>query len=58
MGYTFLLGIALVCAVLNWVAVEKKWKTLEYFVKPGTMIFLIIWLVLNGGLSMRLYGLR
>ena len=51
MGYTLLLGIALVCAVLNWVAVEKKWKTLEYFVKPGTMVVLIIWLVLNYGLS-------
>jgi len=51
MSYTFLLGIALVCAVINWMAVEKKWKTLEYIFKPGTMIVLIIWLVVNGSLS-------
>lgn len=51
MDYTFLLGIALVSAVLNWVAVERHWKALEYVVKPATMVILILWLVLNGGLS-------
>ena len=49
MQYTFLLVIVMVCAILNWVAVEKKWKTIEYICKPATMILLIIWLLLNGG---------
>lgn len=50
MGYPLLLGLALVSAVLNWAAVEKKWKKLEYVVKPATMVILIIWFVMNGGL--------
>lgn len=51
MSYTFLLGIALVSAALNWTAVEKHWKWLEYIAKPGTMLCLILWLVFNGGLG-------
>lgn len=49
MNYTFLLGLVLLSALLNWLAVEKKWKTLEYIFKPATMVILILWLVLNGG---------
>jgi len=51
MSYTFLLGIALISALLNWAAVEMHWKALEYVVKPATMVVLIVWLVLNGGLG-------
>ncbi len=47
MSYTFLFA-ALAIAVLNWIAVEKKIKILEYFAKPGTMIALLIWLWQNG----------
>jgi len=50
MSYTFLV-IALAIAVVNWVAVEKRWKLVEYVAKPGTMVVLLLWLVLNGGLS-------
>ena len=35
-------------AVLDWVAVAKSWKRIEYFAKPATMILLLIWLVLVG----------
>ncbi|NJD59775.1 MAG: hypothetical protein C3F13_05840 [Anaerolineales bacterium] len=41
--------IALVLAVLNWVAVEKHWKTLEYFAKPGTMLALLWWIGQSAG---------
>jgi uncharacterized membrane protein YhhN len=42
MTYTFLY-ITLIVAVLNWVAVAKNWKMLDYFSKPGTMIILLFW---------------
>lgn len=51
MEYSFLLVIAMISAGLNWAAAEKRWKRLEYIFKPATMVILIIWLVLNGGLS-------
>ena len=35
-------------AVLDWVAVAKSWKRIEYFAKPATMILLLIWLALAG----------
>jgi len=41
----------LVMAIVNWVAVEKKWKRVEYIAKPGTMILLLLWIVLNGSLG-------
>jgi uncharacterized membrane protein YhhN len=37
----------LILAILNWIAVEKKWKKLEYIAKPGTMILLLGWLFIN-----------
>lgn len=51
MSYTFLLIIAMVSAILNWAAIEQHWKKIEYVAKPATMVIVIIWLVLNGGLS-------
>ena len=43
--------ILLILAALNWTAVEKKWKTLEYVTKPATMLALIWWMWLNVGLG-------
>jgi uncharacterized membrane protein YhhN len=40
----FPLLIMLVIAMLNWVAVEKGWKRIEYFAKPMTMIVMLYWL--------------
>lgn len=43
MDYSLLYATLLI-ASLNWVAVSKKWKTLEYITKPGTMLALLGWI--------------
>jgi uncharacterized membrane protein YhhN len=45
----FICGIALILAVIDWFAVAHKWKKLEYFAKPGVILVLISWLIVNGG---------
>jgi uncharacterized membrane protein YhhN len=45
----FICGIALILAVIDWFAVANKWKKLEYFAKPGVILALISWLIVNGG---------
>lgn len=50
MGFGFL-GIVLGIAVLDWIAVVKKWNNIEYFAKPAVMLALLIWLGLNSGFS-------
>lgn len=49
------LGLAIVFALLDWLAVIRKIKTLEYIAKPGVMVALLVWLWLisgfRGGLS-------
>jgi len=50
MTYT-LVGIALIIAVVDWYAVYAQKKRLEFLAKPGVMVALLIWIVLNGGLS-------
>jgi uncharacterized membrane protein YhhN len=40
--------LAILLAVLEWVAVEKRWRRLEYIFKPGVMVFLAAWLILSG----------
>lgn len=48
----FLLISTLLAAMLDWYAVHKGWKKLEYFLKPVTMVLLISWLIgATGGLS-------
>ncbi|NOY98543.1 MAG: lysoplasmalogenase [Chloroflexi bacterium] len=47
----FLLALTLTSAVLDWYAVYKGWKKIEYLVKPLTMVFLFLWLVFSAGLS-------
>ena len=44
-----LIGIALVIAAINWLAVAKKWVKLKYITKPAVTLALICWLILNGG---------
>ena len=31
------------CAVLDWIAVARQWKPLEYFAKPATLLALLGW---------------
>lgn len=35
-------------AALDWLAVARGWKPLEYVAKPGTMLLLIAWMWQNG----------
>ena len=46
MTYEFLL-LALIIAILDWIAVAKKWKRIEYFAKPATMLALLAWVGTN-----------
>ena len=36
--------VVLIFAVLDWIAVEKNWKVVEYIAKPATMLALL-WLI-------------
>jgi uncharacterized membrane protein YhhN len=44
-----LLFLALIIAILDWIAVARKWKMVEYFAKPATMLALLAWVGTNGG---------
>ena len=44
-----LIGIALVIAAINWLAVAKNWVKIKYITKPAVTLALICWLILNGG---------
>jgi uncharacterized membrane protein YhhN len=48
--YFSIVVIALVVAVIDWVAVGYGWRKVEYIAKPGVMFFLITWIVLLGGI--------
>jgi uncharacterized membrane protein YhhN len=48
MSYDFFF-LAIVIAILDWIAVARKWKRIEYFAKPATMLALLAWLGINGG---------
>ena len=47
----FFFGMAFSLAVVDWVAVARGWKKLEYFAKPATMVALLVFMIQNGGLS-------
>ena len=47
----FFFGLAFFLAVLDWIAVARGWKKLEYFAKPATMVALLAFVIQNGGLS-------
>ncbi len=57
----YLLGIGLIIAALDWIAVARRFKPLEYFAKPATMLILLWWLWLatgfQGGLAWFAIGL-
>jgi uncharacterized membrane protein YhhN len=46
-----LLGVALLLAIADWVAVAHRWRTAEYILKPAVLIVLLVWLGLEGGFS-------
>lgn len=46
-----LLWIALLVALLDWIAVALRWKTLEYFAKPGVMLALLAWMWQSGAMN-------
>lgn len=46
-----LIWIALLFALLDWIAVARAWKAVEYFAKPAVMVCLVAWLGVNGGWS-------
>ena len=48
----FMLAPIFLSALLDWYAVYKGWRKLEYTLKPLTMVLLFIFLFVNtGGLS-------
>jgi uncharacterized membrane protein YhhN len=54
MNMLVLLIVAILFALLDWYAVSKGTKSLEYFAKPGVMLFILLWLGFNSGFSGRL----
>jgi uncharacterized membrane protein YhhN len=49
-----LIGIAVLFAILDWIAVARKWQIVEYIAKPAVMVCLIAWLVMNSGMTVPL----
>jgi uncharacterized membrane protein YhhN len=47
---TILFALAILTAILEWLAVYKNWRKVEYIAKPGVMIFLFAWFLLTGGM--------
>jgi uncharacterized membrane protein YhhN len=41
---SLLLPACLVTAILDWLAVAKGWRWLEYIAKPAVMLFLLAWM--------------
>lgn len=46
-----LLILALLTAILDWIAVSKNLRRAEYFLKPAVMILILAWLAAIGGFS-------
>jgi uncharacterized membrane protein YhhN len=44
-----MIAVALILAIINWVSVAKKWRKIEFITKPGVILALISWLIVNGG---------
>jgi uncharacterized membrane protein YhhN len=45
-----LLYLALLIAILDWLAVARGWRAVEYVCKPAVMLALLAWLAAIGGL--------
>jgi uncharacterized membrane protein YhhN len=39
----------MIFAIVDWIAAEKKWKPVEYVVKPATMLAVLLWIWLSVG---------
>ena len=39
------LWVPLAIALIDWLAVFRRWRTLGYLTKPGTMIAIFLWLI-------------
>jgi uncharacterized membrane protein YhhN len=50
-----LFTLAILTAILEWVAVYKNWRKVEYIAKPGVMVFLFAWFLLTGGMHGSLF---
>jgi alkenylglycerophosphocholine/alkenylglycerophosphoethanolamine hydrolase len=46
----FILWLAFIVALLDWVGIVKGWRKCGYFTKPGVILALLLWLGLVGGL--------
>ena len=46
---TILFIAIMVVALLDWLAVARGWKKIEYLAKPATMVFLFGYLMFSGG---------
>jgi uncharacterized membrane protein YhhN len=46
-----LLGISLLCAFVDWIAIARGWKKIAYFAKPAVMIAILAWLWQIDGFS-------
>jgi uncharacterized membrane protein YhhN len=45
-----LFALAILTAILEWMAVYKNWRKVEYAAKPGVMLFLFTWSLLTSAL--------
>jgi uncharacterized membrane protein YhhN len=48
---TGLFGLIIILALLDWLAVFKGWRSLEFIAKPAVMAALIAWLGVTAGFS-------
>jgi uncharacterized membrane protein YhhN len=46
-----LIWLAFIAAFIDWFAVAKQWKSLEFIAKPAVIIILIAWLALFAGIQ-------
>jgi len=43
--------ITLLFAILEWIAVARAWKKVEYFAKPATMLAMLVWFWFSAGFA-------
>jgi uncharacterized membrane protein YhhN len=47
---TVIFILMILIAIVEWLAVYKNWRKVEYAAKPGVMVFLLAWLLLSAGM--------
>ena len=50
-GEFVLLGLALILAIADWIAVAKGWRVANYILKPAVLVTILAWLGLSDGFS-------